>query len=79
MQRPDGTLTGNIMEINEITNEISALSHDGIAPKPDVDVFMTAYSHFIPTVHVSVASIDAIALSNRLQHVSIDTATGIHG
>ena len=81
MERPDGTLTGNIMEMDGLAHAAwdPIICRYVNTPEPDVDKFMATYSHLVPNVPMQVEPISSVTLRHGLQHVAVDTATGTDG
>ena len=81
LQRPDGTLTGRIAEmdckLHGAWDPIMRRYAD--APEPDVVEFMHTYSDLIPNTPMTGSKIDASSLRVRVLRTSVDVATGTDG
>ena len=81
LARPDGTLTGNIKEMDGLVrNAWGPIMQKYLnTPEPDPDLFMQEYGRHTRYTPMATTDLTGSVLMARLKKISSDTATGLDG
>ena len=81
LARPDGTLTGNIKEMDGLVRDAwgPIMQKYQNTPEPDPELFMQEYGRHTQHVPMATTDLTGSVLIARLKKISSDTATGLDG
>ena len=83
LKRSDGSLTGDVTEMDKILREnwmpIFAKHKANVHPEPDVQVFLNRFGHLIPEAKQELSTLTVDDLVHAVQKFATDGAGGLDG